>query len=964
MSLFAAYADANTTPKKQSKPDDGFLSFSSYKIDPPIVSETNIISSASEISEHSSEESSDSDSSYRARKKRKHKKKRKKHRKKRFKDDIEIEDNFKNADFMIDRTKVPAFLKVNKLFRPTAPRYFYMNYGIGDVRFFGKNCKKKIKRYFNSKYLINVNKEEQTDESESVKFKSVPGAEEEENMSRQTAFYNQSLGKDPFDVEMWLQYVKYQDKVYEFEKNFKKGSIAKGLRVTSERKLAILDKALTHNPNNEQLSREKIIVAQTTYASDEVATYLKSYVEKNPGNIIYWQGYIEATQCSMAHCNAPAVIELYNKCLTKLHQLRRTSTVEKLILEERILSMLYQCGLFLRQSGSWEQLWTLLQLYLELNLSFEDKNKFKVTVGINDKQIIELEEVILESQLPIHELWLRVEKIRESCHWIPYNGAEPCEDPQRVVFIDDLTDLIHPITSTGNTFRLTVMILTLLKIPLLPCRHNTIKELGLDYVPWALDTIETLYPVFFPLYPVDLHNKYILKGIQKLAVGPQYIKTHPGQEEYLTFLTNLMRNCADSLQTESERNAIYIWWLRFERLLIVLNKQNRFKMPAGRQKKVKSSIKEFLKKEENRNNVLFYKEYALIEYELGNFVIAYHILTNAMSMQSNSDTIVAIADHKEKSEMCALYRTLIELYLYEKNNIKAVEYLVTLIDGSNTSNHTDCSEKYKNVITELLQDQKNISPSEHFLPDYTTDLIICYGWFLFLTRNYLEAGAMIENVINTLEDDVLLRKEILMEWYVTIFYKTCTEVNGVGMYGLFHDILNRGLIMFPNNLYLLAVTSKEYSASGCVGKPWWKLINLLSNCGHAMPALFLAIMANQQLAKIKDEWDEFDISNPIETLSTYKNRIQSLFSKLTQADMCSKRCGLLWRLYLQYLYSYSDPETCRKAYYLAVEECPWLKALYIDAAIYIPAELPQIQDLIIEKQLRIHVTPEELDVLR
>lgn len=110
-----------------------------------------------------------------------------------------------------------------------------------------------------------------------------------------------------------------------------------------------------------------------------------------------------------------------------------------------------------------------------------------------------------------------------------------------------------------------------------------------------------------------------------------------------------------------------------------------------------------------------------------------------------------------------------------------------------------------------------------------------------------------------------------------------------------------------------------------MGKPWWKLINLLSNCGHAMPALFLAIMANQQLVKIKDEWDEFDTSNPIDTLSTYKNRIQSLFSKLTQADMCSKRCGLLWRLYLQYLYSYSDPETCRKAYYLAVEECPWLK---------------------------------------
>lgn len=110
-----------------------------------------------------------------------------------------------------------------------------------------------------------------------------------------------------------------------------------------------------------------------------------------------------------------------------------------------------------------------------------------------------------------------------------------------------------------------------------------------------------------------------------------------------------------------------------------------------------------------------------------------------------------------------------------------------------------------------------------------------------------------------------------------------------------------------------------------MGKTWWKLVNLLSNSGHAMPALFLVIMANQQLYKIKDDWDKFDLSNPVATLSTFKNRILSLFNRLTQPDMCSKRCGLLWRLYLQYLYQFSDPETCRKAYYTAVEECPWLK---------------------------------------
>jgi hypothetical protein len=40
------------------------------------------------------------------------------------------------------------------------------------------------------------------------------------------------------------------------------------------------------------------------------------------------------------------------------------------------------------------------------------------------------------------------------------------------------------------------------------------------------------------------------------------------------------------------------------------------------------------------------------------------------------------------------------------------------------------------------------------------------------------------------------------------------------------------------------------------------------------------------------------------------------------------------------------------------------QALYIDAAKHIPEELSQVQDLIIEKELRLHVTPEELDILR
>lgn len=41
-----------------------------------------------------------------------------------------------------------------------------------------------------------------------------------------------------------------------------------------------------------------------------------------------------------------------------------------------------------------------------------------------------------------------------------------------------------------------------------------------------------------------------------------------------------------------------------------------------------------------------------------------------------------------------------------------------------------------------------------------------------------------------------------------------------------------------------------------------------------------------------------------------------------------------------------------------------LQALYLDGTVYVPQELPYLQDLIIEKQLRIYAMPEELEILR
>ncbi|KAI4458259.1 tetratricopeptide-like helical [Holotrichia oblita] len=890
MSLFPAYAtenEAKETVNESSKDSEAWLSLSSFTIDVQPSTDAKSNTSIAQTGE----------SSLKCNQKLVPKKRKKKEKHQDRDDTSKTSSANIWDDFQIDKTRIKQYLSVNTISRPSVPKY-HRTFSI-----FRKHRRpKKFKRY----YRVNLEKIDDKTGSDNegklvkkdlsskvpkVENENFTGFKQEEDMSQTTAFYNRSLADDPSNVDMWLKYIRFQDMVYQFEKTYRKGSIAKGQRVTAERKLAILDKALTHLPNNERLLRERLNICVSVYPADELHEQLNKLVDK-------------------------------------------------------------------------EQ---------ELNIS-QDRSKFNLPSGFDEKQLLELEEVVLNSQLPLHELWLRIEKLRESCHWLPFTGDGECEDPQRLVFPEDVAELIHPITMPGNTFKLTATILTLLKIPLLPCRHSTMKNLGLDYVPWALDSIETVLPIFLNLYPIDLTNKLFINYSQKLTVGPQYLKPLPGQEHFLIFILQIIKNCVDSL-TGYEKTAVSVWWLRFQRILYVLESQGLVKMPNSLKKQMKNEIKTLLKKE--ANNVVLYKEYALLEQDLGNIDSAVNILTTTLAMYS--DTLVdTIQEADAKAAICSVYRTLVELHLNSSlkiyNKQHALNFLIKLSLGKTVTGESDedllnqTALKFKHITLLLLQKEfQPITTVQHFLPHFASDWIICNAWFLYLTKGVIDCGAFIENTLSEMDEkypETVWEKEVLYEFYVAVLFKNCFENSGAGVFKILDDVLKRSIEQYPNNIFLLSVLAKEHTINCCLGQSFWKVKNILMKTGHALPNLFLVLIANQKVCDIQENWIDTFTGERFTEYVGLKNRMLSLFRTLTSANMCTRRCGLIWRLYLQFLHENFDPTLCRNVYYCAVEECPWLKALYIDAAIHIPAELPQIQDLLIEKQLRLHVTPEELNIMR
>nr|CAD7193805.1 unnamed protein product [Timema douglasi] len=869
-------------------------------------------------------------------------------------------ENLDNEVFFEDRKREKANLSVSTLYRPAVPWYECRWRSVLGATFHKNKLSKK--KFHKGRYYVRILEEDpgvvRKDRKEEGEDRTA-GSVLEEEMSKKTAEFNKKLAEDPHDVNTWLGYSRYQDTVSQFERTFRRGGGASGSRVAAERKLAILDKALSHNPDSVPLLQERFVVADEVFPADQVSAQLAALTEKQPSNLTLWSDYIGSTQCSLTMCTASAVLAVYGQALGKLHQSRRgVPALQVKITEQKILALTLQCGLFLRQAGLWEQLWTLLRLCLELNVfqssSASAPNRFNIKPSIPEDQVITLEDNILSSQLPLPTLWLRVEKLREGVHWLPWDKPTNCEDPQRVVFPDDVSDFLHPVTTSSLDIHLVTIVLVLLKVPLLPSRHTALHAIRLTKVSWGLDTVESLLPAFTTFGTVDLGSVDVLKDITELTSGPQYLFEHLGQEHYLNFVINVFQACGKSLK-EPSQTAVFVWWLRFERLLISLDNQGRCKLPQHRKKKLKSSIKDFLKRECFRNNLVLYREYALIEYELGNHESAFKILKTAILARDIGVPVVCVLDDQEKSGLCSLYRTLCELSLHHdlskssdtvqapKQEI-AVQVLVALGLGiplldvpraMSLEQVAQTVDKFHHITAELLVDSDSVAAEvvgmEHLLPDFIVDWISCYAWFLSLTHSPWTASAMLLDALvkiprATFEAESVLtvwacRREALLECYVMVMHHHCQST--AGTYSELWGVLHQALDEFPNNLNFLATVAKLECSHGCVGSPWWKLARSLSHGDAVAPQLFHLFLANRRhvwvddAAKISDE-----LLHPDQLLRNKKTLV-----------------------------------------YVLQENCE-VEALYLDAVKLLPEELPHIQDLLIEKELRLHVTPEELDILR
>ncbi|XP_014601162.1 PREDICTED: protein NRDE2 homolog [Polistes canadensis] len=833
-------------------------------------------------------------------------------------------------------------------------------YNVGQ-KYLGFVSYKKIKKNTYQRYhAYNIDATEKTknkDKREIAKNDTTSKNEEmsswctnlEEEQTSKTREYNEKLMEDPKNVKLWLEYIEFQDTLAKFQKN----QLTKNIqRSTVLRKLSIVEKAIEQNVDCTELLKLKLRFMGEISPADEFSKEMETLVNKDTGNIILWQALIMATQGSVAICTVPKVLDLYTKCFCILRQRSRTNPR---IYDKRLLEMLYQCLIFLRHTGLWEQMWETTRLNLILNLNLNrDSLVFKKI--IDEKKLIGMEEVVLMSRLPLNQLWLRTELLRENCHWISVSKEELelVGDSRRFVIPEDVADFVHPIISRDSNFRMAIYSLLVLKVPLLPTRDCMLKDLGLKEFSWGVDSSEVLFPFAYPIVGEmagHKKRKALIHGILEghLISGPQYLKFHPAQEPYLDFIRETFHTIADSLSS-LERSNIYVWWLRFERLLVFLNKDDPLKYD-NKGKKMKSMLKEFLKKDVNRNNLHFYKEYALIEREMGKFESCINILETAI--QSNC-TLSIISDPEEKAALFNLYRTLFETLLntetYKEAHKEKILNVIKHMIPESTDNQLLLVEKYlKDSVNDFLKiEHKSENKDTFFLSNIYCDVIVCYTLFLYVKDSNINEIINIYKCCIENCKELSHLQEMLYESELAILqlhYENFPDVNNN-----VNKTLDNMLELYPDNFYALSIYANKQSEL-----PSWKFNNKKSDL-TIWKALSLCLAGRKRTQFLMQLGHDAAYASLNKLLSLHR-----IFARTPEI----KSCPLLWRIYMLLLREYN---LCEKkgeeVYHESVVLCPWARSIYIDAAEVAPQLLTQIQDVIREKELRMHVTPEELNILR
>ncbi|KAM7376652.1 hypothetical protein PAMP_006374 [Pampus punctatissimus] len=891
-------------------------------------------------------------------------------------------------------------------------------------------------------------------------------------LSMRTEEFNRQLREQPADTQLWIKFIRYQDElsaaVFGGEEEQQGTDSAEhrksSYRAVLEKKLSIADRAVATNPGCIALQLERLRICQELWEPSVLAKEWKKLVFLHPNSAPLWREYLLFTQSYFSNFTVAKVNSAYGKCLSTLSAVRDGSMVSHPALpgiEEDMLDIFTQQCHFLRQCGHSEKAISLFQAMMDFTFykpesvremstkqqaeffePFWDSGEARVgelgargwkawmlqqerggwlqPCAEEEEEEEEDEEEVKDRSQPRWTVWLDVESSRETVHWLPWRpdkakgqSEEDCDDPDRQVLFDDIGPSLICLSSPELRLRLLLSFLSFLGLPVdsaAPCHLSLLLE-DLSLLTQGDDLKR----------PLTCHD---LPGLGINAVG--HMTTLQGARKWAglgkhgeRFVTNVF-NMVQPVLPAHHRAVLSLSWMQYEKLKVLrcLRSGNKKRL-RSQGKSSKRVAKRLLKEPDNRSALVLWREYAHLEWMLGNFDEARKVFSTA--------TAIGGTKGLSSPTLCELCLLWAQLEVEDGASVRgagglsdvtaspAVCVLTRLAEGTSSSSSYSLTpvsilkarKSYEQALTASMsamdQDPHNPQANRKGQEDKLGEklslrgLVGCYALFQYLTVGiqaahvvYSQARERMEELHRTLTFDKQLNSNAstnashsaaasspTSRHRVNRLASECEILavqqaallkhhNSISVFPLatLRQTLTSALSTWPNNALLWSIYVQVENRYHSAGRARRFFHSVTRDNSSVVPRLF-AIVAEQQRKQLVDAAQRSccnDTALSILPENGLSNRIRGLFES-TIATKMGAHCPLLWRMYMHFLVSEGKVDKATGIFYRALQNIPWSKGLYMDAVQLFPDHLQEFVDLMTEKELRVRLPLEELDIL-
>ncbi|XP_055496192.1 nuclear exosome regulator NRDE2 [Leucoraja erinacea] len=828
--------------------------------------------------------------------------------------------------------------------------------------------------------------------------------------------FNRLLREDSSNVQTWMEFVHFQDELMQGPNPFTAATgesekRKRSRRMVLEKKLAILERGIESNPSRVELKVARLQLCQEAWEPSSLVNEWKKVVFLHPNDTALWQRYLLFCQSQFSTYSTSKVNGTYSKCLSTLAAALDGTLVSHPTLpgtEEAMLAIFLQQCHFLRQAGHSEKAIALFQALIDFTFFKPDSvagltTKAQVEffepfwdsgeprfgeagargwkawmrqqekggwIILNEEGEDEEEdedgEEIKDKSRPKWQLWMQVEGARDAKHWLPWRAKkvkgqaeEDCEDPDRQVLFDDIGDSMFRICSPGLKFQLLSCFLRFLGVP-------AGSELPPSCLNLALDEPALLASGSEGAMLADGSGPSAggVAAVGLLDAGPRLGTGHcRAGEEFIRFV---FQQALPHLSGE-EQSELALSWLLYEKSKVVQNLRLGSKRVKPQGKRSKRLAKRLLKEPANRNSLALWREFAHLEWLLGNVDESRRVFHTAVS----SDAAQGLSS-SSLCRLCLLYASLELEVVGHAACPRALHVLTRLAQGDGRPFAGDVP------AVDVLKARRSYEQAARSLPadpNHLASLAGCYALFLYLTAGLQAADTLYQQAADWLDvlplpaesapaaSSHVSASRRLATMHVALLWFHARA--GPRPRRPLVDALQAALRRFPGSPRLWRLFVRLASTAPHSGSTARRFFHSLTraNRGDILPWLF-AIHAEEQRKQRIDSVLRAGagMEHSMVPETGLDNRIAALFEHAVGSE-AGAHCVLLWRMFLRFTAARGDVGRTRGVFYRALQHCPWAKVLYLDAVRLLPERLQEITDLMTEKEIRLRLPLEELDIL-